>query len=430
MKRKEINNLINSSIQKNTPKLTKKILSAPINVSNNAVEVKAEKQRAFVFNKPAVKWISAVACVLVVIVVASILGVAFAPKNVDTPVTTLQTTCYQIDINPSILVTTDKDGKVLHVSSCNDDGDVVLSGEVFDEYEGMNIEEFVKVFVDESAKLGYVDLSDQNNEMTITVVNGEDQGKLQTIANTLSEKIQNYLRESNIYMYVKGACQSISDFIKDLGFENVGNNMDNYLEQLESKNKFFSADSISDSFISDIENQLRQFVDELRQKKDLLNQLDNINDKIDELCGHDYWLSKSNYQLGIGDYSQEVISLIEQGNSINDQLYELDLNIYSSIKLNAQLVKYEIIDDIIIFVEDIDEYLKDKSFLDVILIFISEEDKEFYIQLQEKLTYYYEEVVEKIENIYEERIGKYLDSYLNRPQISEDDYDDFLASKN
>lgn len=107
MKKTQIQNLLNDSLQKKTPKLTKKILSVPINTSDNALPVsqKSYSQK----RKSLISWISAAACIVLVVVVASIFGVYFGNINSQKPVVTMQTTCYQVDINPSVMITADKD---------------------------------------------------------------------------------------------------------------------------------------------------------------------------------------------------------------------------------------------------------------------------------------------------------------------------------
>ena len=218
MNKKQIQNLLNASLDKKTPKLTKKILSAPINTSDNSLpEQKAEKSFSLK-KKSIITWVSAVACVLVVVIVASVLGVYF--KNVENqPVVTLQTTCYEVDINPSVLITADKDGKVTHIAAQNDDADVVLSSESFADYKQMTAEECMETFILESARLGYIDCTAKDNRIDITVISGEKSSKSSKLAKQTQQNLQSYLQEIDIFGVVSATVSAVKDFVVGKGWQ-------------------------------------------------------------------------------------------------------------------------------------------------------------------------------------------------------------------
>ncbi len=434
MKKSQIQNLLNDSLDKKTPKLTKKILSAPINTSDNALPVTSKnyvKKR-----KSIISWVSAVACVVLVVVVASICGVYFANINESKSVVTMQTTCYEVNINPSIIITADKDGKVLHIASQNEDADVVLSSSAFANYKEMTAEECIQKFIEESAKLGYLDFSSGEDDININIINGEGSDKLSKLASQLESKVQNYLRESDILAYVNATATAVKEFVEQRGWTFLDNNLDNYLELIESESKYTCSDSVIESMLQELEESIQLYLERLQNIIDLFDKLDKLNMDIKNSCGKDYWECKliEDSLLLSKDIDENTRNLIAQADTVIAELGNYDITVTSSISLQWQMLEYDIIDMIKDLYERLKEDLSNSLIIDMLIDTIESIDLgfdlDFYKGIEEDIKAYYNEVVLVLKNLYEERIEKFFTIFEDRPSISDKDYDEYLSSKN
>lgn len=434
MKKSQIQNLLNDSLDKKTPKLTKKILSAPINTSDNALPVTSKNY--FKKRKSIISWVSAVACVVLVVVVASICGVYFANINESKPVVTMQTTCYEVNINPSIIITADKDGKVLHIASQNEDADVVLSSSAFANYKEMTAEECIQKFIEESAKLGYLDFSSGEDDININIINGEGSDKLSKLASQLESKVQNYLRESDILAYVNATATAVKEFVEQRGWTFLDNNLDNYLELIESESKYTCSDSVIESMLQELEESIQLYLERLQNIIDLFDKLDKLNMDIKNSCGKDYWECKliEDSLLLSKDIDENTRNLIAQADTVIAELGNYDITVTSSISLQWQMLEYDIIDMIKDLYERLKEDLSNSLIIDMLIDTIESIDLgfdlDFYKGIEEDIKAYYNEVVLVLKNLYEERIEKFFTIFEDRPSISDKDYDEYLSSKN
>lgn len=434
MKKSQIQNLLNDSLDKKTPKLTKKILSAPINTSDNALPVTSKnyvKKR-----KSIISWVSAVACVVLVVVVASICGVYFSNINESKPVVTMQTTCYEVNINPSIIITADKDGKVLHIASQNEDADVVLSSSAFANYKEMTAEECIEKFIEESAKLGYLDFSSGEDDININVINGEGSDKLSKLTSQLENKVQNYLRESDILAYVNATFTAVEEFVEQKGWTFLDNNLDNYLELIESESKYTCSDGVIEGVLQELEESIQLYLERLQNIIDLFDKLDKLNKDIENSCGKDYWECKliEGSLLLSKDIDENTRNLIAQADTVIAELEKYDITVTSSISLQWQMLEYDIIDMIKDLYERLKEDMSNSLIIDMLIDTIESVDLgfdlDFYKGIEEDIKAYYNEVVLVLKNLYEERIEKFFTIFEDRPSISDKDYDEYLSSKN
>lgn len=118
-----------------------------------------DKLKNFVLTK---KPIAAALAVAVCFVIA--FPTVFAVKNASA-----KTTEIMLEINPSALFIADKNGKVKSVKATNSDADVILSDEdILNELTGKPVSESVEIFIDNAARLGYINLESDENAVRIT----------------------------------------------------------------------------------------------------------------------------------------------------------------------------------------------------------------------------------------------------------------------
>lgn len=422
MKKNEIKNLLNTSLDEKTPKLTKKILASPINTGDNALPAETKKTSSIKNRKSIFTWVSVAASVLVVVIVASVCGVYFT-SNANQPVVTLETTCYEVDINPSVLITADKDGKVIHIASQNEDADIVLASEAFADYTDMTAEECMQTFIYESARLGYIDCTSRDNKIEITVVSGEKSSKLNHLAKQTAAKMQEYLISIDVFGIVSATTSAVKDFVADKGWQYSDGKLDSYIDNIESEYIYYRADNLGGNAFESINSEINAFIERLQNINTLLDGLDEVNEKIEEACGKSYWDCK--YSL-FAEFTDEVEILMAQADGISAQLESYGIKIVGVLSLDAYLIKYDIIEDLQNLYEQIKDGIAESAIVNTILDYIVLIDNSLYTKIKEQLTDFYEQVVSVIEEIRSERERIYSAIFDSRPAITQEEYDEYL----
>lgn len=437
MKKKDIQKILNMSLDKKTPKLTKKILSTPINTQDNSLpetdkktslsfgkNVAAAKNRKTIFT-----WVSVAASVLVVVIVASVCGVYFTNLS-NQPVVTLETTCYEVDINPSVLITADKDGNVIHIAAQNEDADIVLSGKAFDNYTDMTAEECMQTFILESAKLGFIDCTSKDNKIKVSVISGEKSSKVNRLAKQTSSNLQNYLKEIDIFGIVSATTYAVEEFVNGKGWQYVGDKIDSYLEDIENEFIYYRAGSIGGGALNDILSEVDAFVERLENVNALLDRLDELNTEIENESGKNYWDCKliEDSIIWGGSLSDNTKQLIAQADEVRKQLLEYDITVSSILALDAYLIKCNIIEDIRNLLAEIKDGIAESVIINVILDYVNLIDSELYTKIKDELITLYNEVVAELESLREERIEIFGSIFDSRPEISDKEYDEWFST--
>ncbi len=90
----------------------------------------------------------------------------------------------QVDINPSVEFVVDTEGKIASVTALNDDGAVILSGEVF---VGLTAEEAAAKMVEIAKQTGYISEAD-NKDITLTVSGGSAENLFASVKASVNAK--------------------------------------------------------------------------------------------------------------------------------------------------------------------------------------------------------------------------------------------------
>ncbi len=101
-----------------------------------------------------------------------------------------------VEVNPQAVFAVNKEGIVTAVNAVNQDADVVLADERYMDMQGKTVQEAVEIFVDYTAKLGYLDLNTQEDVVRVTscVQNGR--------LNEVADALQNYFMDKGAYVAV------------------------------------------------------------------------------------------------------------------------------------------------------------------------------------------------------------------------------------
>lgn len=119
-----------------------------------------------------------------------------------------------VDINPSVEFILDSDDKVVSVTGMNDDGDLLISGEVF---IGKTADEAAKLVVELATDSGYIvsgSVSVDKNNVNISISGYEEE--VEELYNKVADKVNGFLQNENIVATVNKVEAMKEDALKEL----------------------------------------------------------------------------------------------------------------------------------------------------------------------------------------------------------------------
>lgn len=128
-----------------------------------------------------------------------------------------QQTVMNIFLNPQVEFVLDKDDKVVTVNALNEEGNLIISAEAFENVEGKSAEEAAKLFVEVSTETGYLvsgSLSAGDNQISISLSGDTDAAK--ALYDDVKAKMDEYLDEENVTAYITQAAAITEAKIKEL----------------------------------------------------------------------------------------------------------------------------------------------------------------------------------------------------------------------
>lgn len=136
---------------------------------------------------------------------AMLMGASFVACKDDSANTETKTVM-NVSLNPQVEFVLDANNKVLSVNALNEEGNLIISAEAFENVDGKTAEEAAALFVEVSAETGYlVSGSVKAGENEINVSFSGDTQKAKEIYNNVKNKIDEYLSEENITATLKQA---------------------------------------------------------------------------------------------------------------------------------------------------------------------------------------------------------------------------------
>ena len=125
---------------------------------------------------------------------------------------TVEQEVISVEVNPQAVFTVDKEGKVTAVAAVNQDADVVLAEERYLEMQGKSVQEAVEIFVDYTAKLGYLDL---NTPDAVRITSCVENGWLDKVGDAL----ENYFCGKGAYIAVAAETVGLDAFCQRVNME-------------------------------------------------------------------------------------------------------------------------------------------------------------------------------------------------------------------
>jgi len=150
-------------------------------------------------------------------------------------------TTYIIEINPSICVTTDKEDKVVKAYSLNDDGDILLSDYSFENLNGKNFDECMKMIIIYLIDHNYINFSMEKTRKKINFqVTNNKESKAMEKCRHAREFFYDELKKKGFTDYeIEEKFLSVQDFRDKMGFNKNCKDLDKMRDDIISHNKYF-----------------------------------------------------------------------------------------------------------------------------------------------------------------------------------------------
>ncbi len=119
-----------------------------------------------------------------------------------------------VALNPEVEFVLDKDDKVVSVNALNEEGNLIISGEVF---IGKSAEEAVKLFVEISKETGFLVTGKVNageNEISISL--SGDETAAQALYDDVKATVSEYLTQENVTATIGYAAQLTEEYLQEL----------------------------------------------------------------------------------------------------------------------------------------------------------------------------------------------------------------------
>lgn len=412
-------------------------LSDEVKNASVVTKQKNEKNKQNIFDKlksfvPAKKPIAALlavtACFLIVF------PTVFAVKNASA-----KTTEIMLEINPSVLFITDKNGNVKGVKATDSDADVILSDEdIFNELTGKHVSESVEIFIDNAARLGYIDLDSDENAVKITSTeNGEQIDEIVSAA-------KKYFLEKGVYSVVLKEITSVETLSEKTGVS--ASDEKDFKSAVKGLPELYGERNITDIekayneyIVSGLYNLVKNKVSSIVDGAALIINMKVVNFEIKLLTGgKDYWSAESN--ILVRDPMKRMSELIAEYAKITGGKHVIT----SSWDLDVVLLDYCALFGGINKETDLNEYLqKTTEYLDSLTADTVKSNEYKFVAVLDKtdldtmgyqsLTHIPESVSEYRKDLYKILSGlfvsmekEYKDTYnKQRTPISEEEYDKY-----
>ena len=234
------------------------------------------------------------------------------PKPDTPPAAQGNTSLITVEINPRVMFVSDPDGRVTNVIATNEDGDIVLSSEGFDEsVMGKDITEAIISYVKFATVLGYID--PKRLENTVKITSCDDELSKETLKKS-KEKLEAHFEENGISATVNDVSATV-ERICEINEIEKADKISDVIDKFNGKSKLFSERVVEELDEKDLEsyylgmvtdNIRSQLKESIRAAEDIIA-IASLNQQIIEKCHVDYWLVKE-----FSHIDKELEGLVEE----------------------------------------------------------------------------------------------------------------------
>lgn len=238
------------------------------------------------------------ACAACLLAFCAVLPFLFQSSNA--PISARAAEVISVEVNPEAVFSVNEKGEVTSVVAANADADVVLSEKRAEEMRGKSLSAAVEIFVDYSARLGYLDLAAPD---AVRLTGCDEDGSIGEVNAALTE----YFRNKGAYIVVVEEILSAEAFGKRLGLEGCVSETELVKKVEKLNSRFFEREKIDEN--ADLGTLYREKVpqgaaenyfraalnltaEQLEEKSALLTELCAKNE---EIVGHENNLLKLDY---------------------------------------------------------------------------------------------------------------------------------------
>ena len=366
----------------------------------------------------------------------------FKPKNRDSFL-------FQIEINPSVCISTDENGMVTGVIGTNADADTLLSAADAEEnIIGLDVDDAIVYYTDYAIKLGYLDVTTSGSAVRITACGGENLLEKSEFA------LENYFTAKGIYSIVVTESVGEAEFAGRSGLpsrsaqamaEYVTRAQTLYTQRnaegltIQEMQSFYKENVLDRSLLDLTQRNLKDHLELIRKNA---ADIENLCDLYGRIYRHednpatllkDYWEVKKIYgDTATGEFSDLMSAMDEALEN-----YEADYGVKITNYVQLQNAAKSYLD---LSVEYLEELLRDFtakvfdehfSALKEIMSACGIADDSFddLLRLPETVEEYYEKTTAAMESEYNYRLDRYKDVYDEfRAPLSEAEYDVFVSS--
>lgn len=278
MKSSDFLNKLNRELDETVPELSDALKNTPIETRAPADRKPVPGRRRLRF-----RILSVAAAVLILCIAAAGIVLGLPGKSGGVAI-------LRVDINPSVLMVLDEEGKVRAVSSGNADADTLLEEESFsDAMIGLSGKDAALRVAERAALTGFFEFGNRGaegdyNAVSVTLTGAEEIAEER--AQEIAEGISAYFREKGIYLYAEGRTERNADAgtraaaLEEgarLAYERLGD-ADALETYAETAAYAYAEDLLFDALM----------------KYDLFAEIESLNEELIELCGKDYWTAAEN----------------------------------------------------------------------------------------------------------------------------------------
>lgn len=272
------------------PLLSDEVKNAPI-VVEKSQNGTVEKDGNALLKKGA--WITSCCVAILLAVVFAIFGMCGLFDKPTAPI--VDRFVFALEINPTAIFVTDKQGVVKSVKALNEDADVVFyEDDTISKIVNVPLSEAIVTYTDTATKLGYLNLSADANAVRLT----SSEGGLDDITESASKSLQSYFRTNGVYAVVVSEKTAVNELCKRLNLTNA-EDLSGLLERVdalsdyygeganeESLQDFYKTYIVGEQTLEYVKSELLSRVDEIKENAQALSEL--------ALCSYEVMMSEYN----------------------------------------------------------------------------------------------------------------------------------------
>jgi len=195
------------------------------------------------------KWIPAISGLIALLLVAVILCVCLIKPSVKR-----SDFLFTLEINPTVTISTDRNGTVTGVIASNADADVILSEEdAISRMQGKSLQEAVTYFTDRAARLGYLDPEKTGSAVRISG-SGSDE-----FLDKAQSALEDYFTQKGLLAVVISERVSEEEFSLRSGMEECGS-FDEAVRYIQSSAALYSERTAEGASLEDVQALYRDTV--------------------------------------------------------------------------------------------------------------------------------------------------------------------------